>query len=301
MSKFKEDIIKPWWELTSKSIDLKKFYLFPWILSIIFITWLLVYQTVYTYVEVFDKQTETLSILLDFFHSQYFISSLIIVLVFILIYFLSIPIFESWLIFKIDAKARWKECTTEDALSKWMLKFLQIFKFNNIFSEFKFLTLVNLYLFSIRFIWIEYIKNISYVFLIVFVFSLFINILSSYSKFFIILDNAKIFESISKSLKISIINISTTIKLYLLMFILSIRVLVNFFVILLIPIWIISALTYISSQFFLAITLIIIILSAIFLIFILWYLTSVLEIFRTSVWYFAFKNCKKRLDDLEEK
>lgn len=285
--------------MTSRSIDLKKFYLFPWILSIIFISWLLVYQTVYTYVEVFNKQDEILSILLDFFHSQYLISSLVVVLVFILIYFISIPIFESGLVFKIDAKARWKECTSEDALSKWMLKFLQIFKFNNIFSEFKFLTLVNLYLFSIRFIWIEYISKISYVFFVVFIFSLFINILSSYSKFFIILDNAQIFESISKSLKISIINISTTIKLYLLMFVLSIRVLINFIVILFIPIWIISAISYISSQFFLAIALIIIVISAIFLIIILWYLTSVLEIFRTSVWYFAFKENKKRLEELE--
>lgn len=286
--------------MTSRSIDLKKFYLFPWILSIIFISWLLVYQTVYTYVEVFNKQDEILSVLLDFFHSQYLVSSLVIVLIFILIYFISIPIFESGLVFKIDAKARWKECTSEDALSKWMLKFLQIFKFNNIFSEFKFLTLVNLYLFSIRFIWIEYISKISYVFFVVFIFSLFINILSSYSKFFIILDNAQIFESISKSLKISIINISTTIKLYLLMFVLSIRVLINFIVILFIPIWIISAISYISSQFFLAIALIIIIISAIFLIIILWYLTSVLEIFRTSVWYFAFKENKKRLEELED-
>jgi hypothetical protein len=49
----KEKIIIPAWLIIKNDYKIKKFYLFPGLLSIIFLTILLVYQSIYTYVELF--------------------------------------------------------------------------------------------------------------------------------------------------------------------------------------------------------------------------------------------------------
>ncbi len=74
----KEKVILPSWELIRQDSTIKKFYLFPGILSIIFLTFLLVYQAIYTYVEIFDKKREALVLILDFFHSDYLIEVAVI-------------------------------------------------------------------------------------------------------------------------------------------------------------------------------------------------------------------------------
>ena len=45
----KDDIIFPAWNLIKDDGKVKKMYFLPWILSIIFLSALLVYQTIYTY------------------------------------------------------------------------------------------------------------------------------------------------------------------------------------------------------------------------------------------------------------
>jgi hypothetical protein len=54
-----ERIILPAWKLVSNDSKIKKFYLFPSLLSTIFLTALLVYQSIYTYFVVLKKETTT--------------------------------------------------------------------------------------------------------------------------------------------------------------------------------------------------------------------------------------------------
>lgn len=295
----KKDILLPAWEIIKDDIKVKKMYLFPGLLWIIFLTVLLVYQSIYTYVVIFNKKDKALEVILNFFHSEYILETIIIAIVFLVIYLIITPIFEWALIRYIYKKDTDNYMSASDALSIWVYRFLPLFKYWNLFSEFKFMSVLNAYLFIIRFFNWEYIKEISYSFLVVLFFSIIINVLFAYSKYIIVLENKWVFESVSKSTKLSILNLIITFKLYLFMFILNIRVIINFIVFLIFPVIIVISLWVITSQVFLTIA--ISILAIIFLLFVLFlgYLTWVLEVFKWAIWYYAYKESLRRFNSIE--
>lgn len=290
----KDEIIIPSWKIIQDDTKIKKFYIIPGFLSILFLSALLVYQTLYTYVEIFWKKEEALVIILDFFQSDYWLETVIFTVIFIILYFILSPIFEWGLIKYIDHKTNGKEISNSDAFGLWIYKFFPIFEYNNIFSSFKLISILNWYLFCIRFIGLEFISILSYVFLSLLWLWMVINILFSYSKYFVVLENKWVFESVGLSSKMAILNLKTTIKLYFLIFILNIRVVLNFIIFLSFPIIMVVAIGLITSKIFLAITIGILIILFIGLIVILWYLTTVLEIFTTSLWYFSYRSCKAK-------
>ena len=297
----KEKVLIPAWELIKDDYKIKKFYVFPWLLSIIFLTVLLVYQSIYTYVQLFWKKEEALLIILNFFQNDYIIEILFSAVIFLITYIILTPIFEWWLIKYIHLKNNNDEISSSEAFWQWIYKFLPIFEYNNIFSEFKIMSILNAFLFTIRFLWIEYISSVSYIFLIILFLWIIINILFSYSKFLIVIDNKNVFRSVWLSSKITILNLGRTIRLYFLMFILNLRVIFNFIIFLTFPIIMVIAILLISTKIFLVLT--ITILSILFVIFIiaLWYLTAVLEVFTTAIWYYAYVEGKKKLDEKDMK
>lgn len=293
----KEKVIVPAWDIIKNDSKIKKFYILPWLLSIIFLTVLLVYQSIYTYVIVLGKKEEALVIILKFFHTSYLFEIIVSAVIFLIIYVLLIPIFEWGLIRYIHCKANDKNMSTSEAFGQWLYKFAPLFEYNNIFSEFKLMSILNGYLFTIRFVWIEYISSISYTFIVLFFLWMLFNILLSYSKYVIIIDNKNVFKSIWTSAKITILNPKRTTKLYFLMFLLNLRVIFNFIIFLSFPIIMVVAIWLITTKIFLVVA--ITILTILFIIFILalWYLTAVLEVFKTAIWYYAYVEWKKMLDE----
>lgn len=295
----KEKIIIPSREMIKDDSNAKKFYVIPGILSIIFLSWILVYQTIYTYVKIFwNNSDQVLKIVLRFLETNFWKEVLIIWILFLIIYFVLTPIFEAWLIKYIDVKYK----NPEDNLSKseafwqWLSKFLQIFKYNNIFSEFKILSILNAYLFVLRFTWIEYIKIISYIFLFFLIFWIIINILFVYAKYFLVIENKTVYESIWESTKLAILNPKNTIQLFFLIFVLNLRVIINFLIFLIFPIIVVLSITYISIKILLFLALGLIVTVFVFLILFLWYLTAVLDVFKVSLWYHAYLEWKKTLE-----
>ena len=293
----KDKIIIPAWELIKEDTKIKKYYIFPWLLSILFLTVLLVYQSIYTYVEVFWKKDEALVIILKFFHSDYVFEIWIITVVFLIIYFLLIPIYEGWLIKYIHKKNINEDITTTDAFWQWLYKFFPLFEYNNLFSEFKLISILNGYLFTIRFIWIEYISTLSYIFFVLFLMWVVFNIFFSYSKHIIILEGKSVFKAIWISSKITILNLKRTIKLYFLMFFLNLRVIFNFLIFLSFPIIIVLAIWLITTKIFLFVAITILTILFFICILILWYLTAVLEVFKAATWYYAYIEWRKMIDD----
>jgi len=293
----KEKIMLPAWNIIKDDSKIKTFYIIPWLLSILFLTILLVYQSIYTYVELFWNKEAALEIILKFFHSDYVIETIIWIGIFLIIYFILIPIFEWWLIKYIDFKDNNKEISKSEAFWYWLYNFFPLFEFNNLFSEFKIISIINWFLFMLRFFWIEYLSILIYVFLVLLFLSLILNILFSYSKYIIILENKWVFEAIWISSKITIFNLIRTIKLYFLMLFLNMRVIFNFIVFLSFPLIMIIAIWLITTKIFLIMA--ILILSVLFILFIwaLWYLTAVLEVFTTAIWYYAYKEWKKALEE----
>jgi len=300
--KIKKDIIQKAWDITHEDNKIKKFYFFPWLISIIFLTLILVYQTIYTYVEIFHQEDRVLRVILGIFHSGYLLEILIGMGIFLLLYTIIIPLYEGTLISYIAKKHENQsedEVSISDSFWKWLYNFLPLFEYGNIFSQFKFMSIINVYLFCLRFIGVEYIWYLTFAFLFLLGVSTVINILFAYARFEIVLNNKKALESINESIKIAILNIGMTTRLYFYMFLVNIRIIINFFVFLFFPFFIATAITYITTKVFLVIT--VIILSIIFfvLIVILGYLWGVFEILKTSIRYFAYIEGKKKLSDIE--
>lgn len=296
----KKHILLAAWEIIKDDIRIKKAYFFPWLLSIVFLTVLLVYQSIYTYVVIFHQKEKALELILNFFHSDYVLETLITAIIFLIFYLSIIPIFEWWLISYLSKKDTDKSASIGDALSVWIYRFLPLFEYSNLFSEFKFINVLNWYLFIIRFFEWQYIKQITYSFIFLYFLSAIINILLAYSKYIIVLENKKLFDAISKSTKLAILNLITTVKLYLFMFILNTRVIINFIVFLIFPVIIVLTIWLITSQIFMTIAVSMLVIIFILFVLFLWYFTWVLEIFKTAIWYFAYKDAQQKLINLNE-
>ncbi len=294
---YKNDIVIPAWEVIKNDYKVKRFYFFPGLLSIISLTTILLYQSIYTYIVIFHKKEKALELILQFFHSDYFIEFIVWVGLFLIIYIFIIPIFEWGLIKYLDEKKNWVQMNSLDSVWFWLSRFLPMFEYSNVFSEFKYISILNSYLFLIRFIWIEYIKYINYLIIFILMISTFINILFAYAKYEIVLKNKGVFQSIAISTQISILNLKNTLKLYILMFIINIRVLFNFLIFLFFPILIVIAVSYFTTKIFLAFAIIMILIMFIFFVLLIWYVTAVLEVFKIAVWYFAYVNWRERIEE----
>ncbi len=296
----KEFILKSW-NLVNHDSKIKKFYFIPGLIQIIFLMVILVYQVIYTYVVLFNKQDKALWIILNIIHLEYFFEILILWIIFTIFYVIFIPICEWTLIYYLSKKESLdKETSIWDSFWGWLYSFLPLFEYWNIFSQFKVISIINIYLFCLRFIWVKYIEVLSWAFLILILVSVVVNILSVYWKFEIVLNNKKSIEALSESIKISILNIKTTIKIYFFLFLLNLRILLNFFVFLLFPIIIASATLYITSKFYLFITISVLTILFITFTIILWYLWGVFDILKTSIWYNAYIEGKKKTENLKE-
>lgn len=291
---FTRNILNPALKLIKEDIRVKRFYFFPWLLSVVFLSVLLVYQVVYTYSVLLGKKDVTLQFILNIFHSTYITELLIWSWIFVLCYILLVPVFEGWLIRYID-KSMTETASRSDSIGHGIMRFAPLFEFNNIFSMFKLMSIINGFLFSLRFLWLEYLSLLSIVFFIAFLFSIVINLLTAYARYEIVLENKWVFEAIWVSSQLALLNIKTTLKLYILMFIMNLKVIINFAVFLIFPILWAFILGFLSSKIFITITFIVLGMTFIFLIMLLWYIASVLEVFTTSIWYNAYRQWKHKL------
>lgn len=296
----RDNIVLPAWKIINGDGKIKQYYFLPWLLSVVFLTAILSYQIIYTYVTIWNHQEEVLQEILHFLERKYVIEILIIAGIFLILYFLLIPIFEWWLIKYIDAKSKWISIWCTDAFWYWLNKFLPFSEYNNFFSEFKLITIFNFFLFTLRFVWIEYLKEIIIIYLIAAFAWMILNVLFAYSKYAIILNNKFLFSAIWESVKIAILNLKVSVKLYFLVFILNLRVIINMLVFLFFPILIVATISLISTKFLMIITLIILLSVFIVLILFISYLAAVLDIFKTALWYYAYEDGRKKIDDEDD-
>jgi hypothetical protein len=162
------------------------------------------------------------------------------------------------------------------------------------------MAILNIYLFLIRWFEWHHIKEITIWILLFLIFATILNILFVYTKYELVLEKSWVIKAITKSKEISIINFLMTLKIYLFMFLLNIRIIINFIVVLFFPILISISFVSISSIFLKYLSIILLFWIFIFVIIILAYLSWVLEIFKTAIWYNAYKYWKKRVEFIKK-
>jgi len=92
---------------------------------------------------IWNNQDVVLKTILRFLETDLWIKALIAGIIFLILYFLLTPIFEAGLVKYIDVKYKWWEISKSEAFWQGLYRFLQVFEYNNIFSEFKILSILN--------------------------------------------------------------------------------------------------------------------------------------------------------------
>ncbi len=288
-------LLYPSLELIKHDTKIKGFYFIPGVFSVAFLSLILVYQTLYTYIVLLGNSESFSEKILGFFDSDYGTPTLITLWCIALFYITLMPLFEWALIRYIEAKNEDTQASRSDALGFGIVRFAPLFEYNNIFNMFKFISIVNGYLFALRFLGLDYVFALSIVFGVAFIFSVILNILTSYARYEIVLEKKWVFEAIGVSSQIALLNMKTTIRLYFMMFIMNFKVLINFMIFLIFPLLTVSILWFISSQIFSLITFIILAGVFVLLLCLMGYMAGVLEIFTTAIWYHAYKQGKEKL------
>ena len=73
----KEDIILPAWDTITQFHSLKKLNFLPSLAGMLWLFLVLIYQITFTYVYVFKKKDEVLSVIAQFVHTDYFGETLV--------------------------------------------------------------------------------------------------------------------------------------------------------------------------------------------------------------------------------
>lgn len=298
----KWNIIVPSWDLVTNASVIKKFNFIPSFLSTLYLSIVVLYQLAFSYIYIFGLKDEFFSWVVEIIHQTYVIEILIGFGILLFIYVFLTPISESWILCLIDwfYKKDKNKYKISYWLSRWLMNFWPIFELHNFMALFKLLSIITAYIFCLRIFWEAYAMTISIIFFIYLIFSLVMNVLFAYSKFFIIFEEKWVLEAASLSTKMTLDNMWVTSKLYFTLFLVYLRVVLTIIMFLLFPLLASLVFAYISSQFFFIfwISLIVIIFIA-FLLFIT-HLNSVLEIFIDALWYNAYLENKKTFE-AEEK
>jgi hypothetical protein len=292
----KESIILPAWETVTQFHSLKKLNFIPSLVGMMWLFLILIYQITFTYVYVFKKKDEVLSVIAQFAHTDYFIETIIALGAIFLFYIFLEPVATGGIIQMIDSYKKShgeKPHRTFQGFFDGMRHFLPIFEVQNLTSVFRPLSVITFYILLLRLFGKEYFMSISVTMGLYLVFSFFLNMCFAYSKFFIIFEEKRALESLSASTALAVRHIHITGKLYFSMILLYLRTILVALLFLVLP-FIVSGI--IAFFTILSIKMILLgifwIISLVLFIFIV-HLNSTLEIFVEATWYEAYMLCKK--------
>jgi hypothetical protein len=257
---------------------------------------ILIYQITFTYVYVFKKKDEVLSVLAKFAHTDYFTEVIVTLASIFLLYMILEPIANGGIIQMIDTYRKTNGEKAHRAVQGFfdgLRHFLPIFEVHNITGVFRPLSIITFYILLLRLFGIGYASSISIIMGIYLIFSFFLNMCFAYAKFFVIFEHQTAIVALGKSTGMALRHISITGRLYFTMILLYLRTIVIALIFLVIP-FVISAViaffTIISVKvFFLVIFAIITLILFVFIV----HLNSTLEIFVEATWYEAYQLCKK--------
>jgi hypothetical protein len=130
------------------------------------------------------------------------------------------------------------------------------------------------------------------------VLSIFVHFFLIFMPFYLVCDKQELFKALTNSMGLVFRHFGKTTTLFLVMMLVSLRIIVNVIVIVGVPVGLISIATYFATSTYYSLFLIFAGILALILIVGAGYLTAVLEVFSTSFWYRAFQLFKS-LDEAD--
>ncbi len=201
-------------------------------------------------------------------------------------YVLTPPIFRGTLIHALMRIKNYESIS--DSLEIGVRRFFPMFEFAIITGSFSIVTILTESSFLLR--WWG--ANVFFILLPILLFvgmvGLIASFLFAYSEYFIVLQDKRLIESIKESVILVISNLRKTILIFILILLISARVILNVILILFIPFGVIVLTSWLATTFLHTIGFIIVGLFALTVLVVASYLMGLFNVFSTAVWVFTF-------------
>jgi len=286
-----EPLVAPAWKLINQAILIKKFNFLPSLFSTLILSVIVTYQSAITAAMMTDSQGAFFSWVLSATGSLFFWEVLVASVVVFLLVELLIVVYEGGLLSLVRAF-----CQRQDArygylhgLSAGLRSFLPMFEYDAFTQMFRPLLITTSYIFLLRIIGMEYFWLITAFVVPYALVAAVINVCISYARFFIVYDGKGLFAAISASTNMALEHPGTTIRLFLSMLLIYVRIVLIVLGILLFPVVATALFTWLGSGY--ASWLALSIAGVAYLAFLTFvaHVNSVLEIFTTTLWYRAWE------------
>jgi hypothetical protein len=203
--------------------------------------------------------------------------------------YLLIPSFSQGALIQLIARKRnGQEIRIRDGMRYGMLSFLPLFEFSMLARTFSFISVLTWSSFLARNFSLEFLLSAMPFIIFYAIVGIILTLLFTYSEFFIVIDDRKVIESISKSSVLVVTHLERTLLLTLLMLIIGIRILLQILFVLLIPIVIIGVVYLIALTTLPVIAIAVGAVLGFILLYIASYLNATIHVFAVSVWTFTF-------------
>ncbi len=174
-----------------------------------------------------------------------------------------------------------------------ILSYLPLFEYHLLIKTFAFFSILVEMSFVLRNLGPAIFKFLIPFFIIFIFLSFFLTVLFTFTDFFIVIDGAKVFESMKKSSKLVVMNWKHTLLITVLMLIIGIRIIIQAIIVFLIPVLVILITGYIATIALPVTSIIVGGLFGVVALLVSAYLNGIIDIFAYAVWTFAFLDLTK--------
>ena len=295
-------IIKDAWQMTLESPKIKWLIFVPSFMAVLIFVLEMGWQ-ISLYLAKLDVIGDFISLesirrLIGFLAENGLIGISIVAVVVILLFMFVIPPWITGTIILCIRQKCWhpeKQIHNRQKLVQGLGHFFPLFEFNAATSIF---SLIPILLFTATFFrffdtWFEFAWPVIAVYSII---ALFINLFISFTPYYIVTEKMKVVEAIKRSFALVFLNFGATLMIFLLMLLVNLRILLNVAVVVGVPLAIVAAFVLTKSSTIFMLTMLI----GTALMCFTAYVSAIVTIFSTGVWYLSFEILKQRQKEIEE-
>lgn len=267
----------------------KKMYYLPSLLSVIYLSAVLIYQIVSMYAAIASEKNAVFDLLSQYFRALTVVEIVIVVAVFYVLMLFLVPVSHAGVVYLLHEQHSGHKQSLVRSFGLGLSRFLELFELHNITGVFHLLSVLTFYAFLLRIFAFEYFWVITGFVGGYFLLASVAGMLFSYAPFHVIFHKKSPFQALNASAAQAITHLDITCKVYIYTFLMNLRAILVSISILLVPALVSWVIGFFHLTPTIGMTLMIIgALLAPFLLF-LAHLSNVLDIFLTAMWYHAFR------------
>ena len=205
------------------------------------------------------------------------------------ILYLFVPaICEGAVVQLVARKKNGQDVKTRHGIKYGLWSFLPLFEYSWLLRTISYVSVLSLMSSVARNLGIEAFYTFLIVFILYAIVSIVLTLLFTYTEFFIIIDDRKVFDSISRSCQLVVTHLEETIMLSIMMLIISLRILIQILFVLLIPAIVVASIYLFAATAVPYVGMIVGGVLGLALLYLAAYLSGTIHVFAATVWTFTF-------------